>query len=130
MSPETADAGDLVAIMNVFDGADLAVSAAAVERAIAADRVLVARSAAGTVIGALLAEPADSALRIAAVAVRQGRRGQGIGTALVEAAAARWTPVRARFDPAVWPFYRSLGFERTGSPDESGRMTAVLVARD
>jgi GNAT superfamily N-acetyltransferase len=119
MSPETADAEDLVAIMNVFDGADLAVSAAAVERAIEADRVLVARSAAGTVIGALLAVPTESAVRIAAVAVRPGRRGQGVGSALLDEATTRWAPLVAAFDASLAPFYRSNGFAVT--IEERGR---------
>ena len=48
---------------------------------------------------------------IVAVAVRPGRRGQGVGTALVEAAADRRERLTAGFDPGVRPFYESLGFE-------------------
>jgi GNAT superfamily N-acetyltransferase len=66
----------------------------------------------GRVLGALsLVED-----RIDAVAVRRRRRGQGIGTVLVEAAAARRERLLAEFDAGVVPFYESLGFavESTG----------------
>lgn len=48
---------------------------------------------------------------IHAVAVRPGRRGQGIGTALVAEAARCRSALSASFDPAVRPFYESLGFD-------------------
>jgi GNAT superfamily N-acetyltransferase len=48
---------------------------------------------------------------IEAVAVRPGRRGQGVGTRLVEAAARRRPHLLAGFDPAVRPFYAALGFD-------------------
>lgn len=48
---------------------------------------------------------------IEAIAVRPGRRGQGIGSALVEAAAERRDELTASFDPGVRPFYEKLGFE-------------------
>jgi len=60
----------------------------------------------GTVLGALVLD-GD---RIDAVAVRRNRRGQGIGTALVEAAAARRERLVAEFDAGVRPFYECLGF--------------------
>ncbi|MFC4405260.1 GNAT family N-acetyltransferase [Haloarchaeobius iranensis] len=49
-----------------------------------------------------------------AVAVRPNRRGQGIGSALVESALARCGPderLTAAFDADVRPFYESLGFD-------------------
>lgn len=65
---------------------------------------------------------------IVAVAVRPGRRGQGIGSALVSAAASRREELVAGFDSDVRPFYESLGFEVEcegdrcrGSLDASGR---------
>lgn len=109
MTVESAAAADLAAVMNVFDGADLDVSARAVERGIAADRVLVARSGTGTVLGSLFIG-ATAPARIAAVAVRQRRRGQGIGTALLCEATTRWSPLVASFDPDLAPFYREAGF--------------------
>lgn len=56
--------------------------------------------------------------RIDAVAVRRRRRGQGVGSALVEGAGARRERLVARFDPGVSQFYASLGFEiRAGEGD-------------
>ncbi len=59
------------------------------------------------VLGALVLDGRE----VDAVAVRPGRRGQGIGTVLVEAAAARRDRLTAGFDPDVRPFYESLGFD-------------------
>ena len=58
------------------------------------------------VLGALVVDGE----RITAVGVRPRRRGQGIGTALVEAAARRRARLTAQFDPSVRPFWASLGF--------------------
>lgn len=52
----------------------------------------------------------EAARLVHAVAVRRARRGQGIGSALVVAAAER-TDLVAEFDGRNRPFYRSLGFE-------------------
>lgn len=59
------------------------------------------------IVGALVLDGCE----IDAVAVRPGRRGQGVGTALVEAAADRRPSLSAGFDPSVRPFYIALGFE-------------------
>ena len=61
----------------------------------------------GRLLGALVLDGEE----IVAVAVRPGRRGQRIGTALVEAAADRRERLTAGFDPGMRPFYESLGFE-------------------
>lgn len=57
---------------------------------------------------------------IEAVAVRPNRRGRGIGTALIEAAAERRDALVAAFDGQVLPFYQALGFDVepiAGEPD-------------
>lgn len=61
------------------------------------------------VLGALVLDSDE----IAAVSVRRRRRGQGIGTALVAAAADRRDRLVAEFDAGVRPFYEELGFELT-----------------
>jgi GNAT superfamily N-acetyltransferase len=86
----------------ILNAAMLEVDDATVERSV----VLVAIDD-DRILGALVLDGDE----IDAVAVRPGRRGQGIGSALVEAAAARREEVTARFDPGVRPFYESLGFD-------------------
>jgi GNAT superfamily N-acetyltransferase len=112
---------ELPSVANVLDGAALAVDIdwlrTVVEAGSAGDgtddgddrpgrgAVLVA-AIDGRVLGALALDgPA-----IRAVAVRPGRRGQGIGTALVAAAADRRERLVADSDPRVEPFWASLGF--------------------
>ena len=119
--PEIRDATvrDLPDVMNVLDGAVLRADAAAVRGHIADDEVLVAVAEADAerVLGALVLD----GTHIDAVAVRRRRRGQGIGTALVEAAADRRGRLTAAFDADLRPFYETLGFtvEQT---DEPGRL--------
>jgi len=82
----------------------------------------------GTVVGSLVLDGAE----ISAVAVRRRRRDQGVGTALVEAAAERVAasqgcgnrPV-AEFDADVRPFYERLGFA-VEPTIESGRYRGRL----
>jgi GNAT superfamily N-acetyltransferase len=104
-----ADADDRAAVRNVIDGANLELPADTLDAALGGDGALVAESADGepTVLGALVLDGE----RIAAVAVRPGRRGQGIGTALVDVASGRRERLVAIFDPDVEPFWRSLGFD-------------------
>jgi GNAT superfamily N-acetyltransferase len=74
----------------------------------------------GRVLGALVLDGE----RVDAVAVRRRRRGQGIGTALVQAAATRRERLVAEFREEVRPFYESLGFEvKRGG--EGGRLRGV-----
>lgn len=61
--------------------------------------------------------------QIRAIAVRPRRRGQGIGTAIVEEAIERWDPVVATFDERVSPFYETLDFEI--EPTGDGRRRGV-----
>ena len=99
--------GERAAVMNVLDGAMLTT-----------DRVG-ERIEAGAVLAALPERDGERILgalvlhgdRIDAVAVRRRRRGQGIGTALVAAAADRRERLTATFDDHVRPFYESLGFD-------------------
>nr|WP_254282969.1 GNAT family N-acetyltransferase [Halomicroarcula limicola] len=104
--------------MNVLDGAALAVDAETVRASMGSGGTLVAVSEDGErVLGALVLD----GCRIEAVAVRRRRRGQGIGTALVEAAGERRERLTAAFDADVRPFYAKLGFEIEDG-DESGRL--------
>ncbi|MFB6122102.1 MAG: GNAT family N-acetyltransferase [Haloferacaceae archaeon] len=107
MSPTVRGAvpDDRVAVARVVDAAMLE-RGRDVADAIDAGDVLAA-AADGTVVGALVLD-GD---RIDAVAVRRRRRGQGVGTALVEAALDRRGRLTADFDPRVRPFYESLGFD-------------------
>jgi GNAT superfamily N-acetyltransferase len=101
---------DHLGVMQVIDGANLELSAETVERRIEADRVLVADDD-NRIVGALVTVARDDGAHVEAVAVRRRRRGQGIGSGLVEAAAEHWTPLTAEFDPDVRPFYDDLGFD-------------------
>lgn len=110
MRVRDATTGDVAAVMNVLDGADLAMSADTVSRRIDADMVLVAGDR-RTPLGALVAIPRREGAHIEAIAVRRRRRDQGIGTSLVETAADRWGRLTAWFDPPVSEFYTSLSFD-------------------
>ena len=114
MDVREAGAGDLVGVMNVIDGALLAVDAATVRERISEEAVLVAEVEDRTV-GALVLDGSH----VDAVAVRRARRGQGIGSALLSAASERRGTVTADFRPEVRPFYDALGFdvEATGRED-------------
>nr|WP_202932677.1 GNAT family N-acetyltransferase [Halorussus salinus] len=59
---------------------------------------------------------------IDAVAVRRARRGQGIGSALVRAAAERHARLTAEFDPGVRPFYDALDFSIAPVEGDSDRL--------
>jgi GNAT superfamily N-acetyltransferase len=77
----------------------------------------------GRVLGSLVLDPREGGAHVESVAVRRARRGQGIGTALVEAAAARAGRLTAAFDPDVRPFYEALGFDiETVGPSTDERL--------
>lgn len=61
---------------------------------------------------------------VVGVAVRPRNRGQGVGTALMEAAARRRDCLEVAFEPAVQPFYESLGFDIESTVD-SERLRGV-----
>lgn len=114
-----ARTGDRDAVLGILNAAMLETDAAVVDERIGDGDVLVAVDD-GRVIGALVLDGAE----ITAVAVRPGRRGRGVGTALVEAALARRDRVVATFDASVRPFYESLGFD-VSPADEGGRFRGV-----
>ena len=123
MRVREAESGDVAAVLNVLDGAALAVEYERVRAGVERGRVLVAvrgEGDDGTVLGAL----ALDGDRIEAIAVRPNRRGQGIGTALVEAAADRRDRLVAEFDGSVRPFYEGLEFAIEQSTDY-GRFRGV-----
>lgn len=113
---------ELPDVLNVVDGAVLAVDTGRLRSVIDRGDVLVAVAGATDgdpederVLGALVLDGEE----ITAVAVRQRRRNQGIGTMLVEAAADRRERLVATFDPRVRSFWESLGFaiEPAAEPD-------------
>jgi GNAT superfamily N-acetyltransferase len=65
----------------------------------------------GRVVGAAIRTPHHTrgGAHVEAIAVRPGRRGQGIGRALIESVAESG-PVTGEFAATVRPFYESLGF--------------------
>ena len=118
-----ADPSERAAVANVLDGAALAIDDAVLEAALGSERVLVALSGGDpgskTVLGALVLDGQE----IVAVAVRPGRRDQGIGRALVEAAADRRDRLIVECDADVRPFWSSLGFAM--EPTAAGRYRGV-----
>lgn len=120
MFVRTASPDERVAVLNVLDGALLATDG--VGERIAAGGVLVAVSDDGVerILGALVLDGDH----IDAVAVRQRRRGQGIGTALVEAAAERRDRLTAEFDADLRPFYEQSGFDIEAT-ETDGRFRGV-----
>lgn len=140
VSVRPAATDDLSGVLGVLDAAALETDAEQIRNRIEHDDVFVAvRDAADgerapeaasendtgrdTVLGAIVLvqpesdESAPNAAHVDAVGVRRRRRGQGIGGALVRAAAEEYDRLTAAFDGGVRPFYESLGF--TVQPVES-----------
>ncbi|WP_158855137.1 GNAT family N-acetyltransferase [Halorhabdus sp. CUG00001] len=113
---------ELVAVLNVLDGAALETDRERILARLRADdvRVAVAGTDSERVIGACVLDGPE----IVSIAVRRRRRSQGIGTALLRDAASERERLLARFDPGVCPFYEALGFEVT--PTDDGRCDGVL----
>ena len=119
---------ELASVLGVFDGAALETDADRVRAGIERGDVLVAMpdaptdtddTGSRTLVGALVLDGDE----IANIAVRRRRRGQGIGTALVEAAADRRDRLVAECDAGVTAFYEALGFavEPVGEDRYRGR---------
>jgi GNAT superfamily N-acetyltransferase len=117
MTVREAHPDEHAAVMNVLDGAMLDVDPDRVASDATTTLVAVEND---RVLGALVLDGEG----ILAVAVRRSRRGQGVGTALVEAAAAGRERLVAEFREEVVPFYESLGFD-VGPADEDGRLRGV-----
>lgn len=99
-------------LLNVLDGANLAVETEQVKASIATGDVYAAvseptDSTEGQVIGVLVLAGEE----ITAIAVRRRRRDQGIGTALVDAVRDERDELVADFDAGVRQFWESLGFD-------------------
>ncbi|WP_255494088.1 GNAT family N-acetyltransferase [Halarchaeum sp. CBA1220] len=114
-----ARASERVDVLSVLDAAMLETDAEALADHIDAGSVLVAVAGERSerVVGVVEARETESGAHIEGVAVRQKRRNQGIGTALMEAAAERWRPLTADFDADVRPFYETLGFDVVETDD-------------
>lgn len=97
---------DRLPILRILDGAMLETDSEGIEAAIDRGETLVAHEN-DRILGALVFDGSH----IEAVAVRRNRRDQGIGSALVGAAAARTNRLTATFASNARPFYESLGFE-------------------
>ena len=112
-----ATPNEYVTVRSILDASMLEVEPGLLRRS----SVLVARSG-DRILGALVLRGSE----IEAIAVRPNRRGQGIGSALIAAAARRRPVLRAGFDPRVRPFYTSLGFEIVREGERCrGRYTTV-----
>ena len=111
------------AVANVLDGALLDVEPARLWVALDAGEVLVATDD-ERILGALILD----GRYVEGIAVRRVRRDRGIGSALVNEAAARVGRVTADFDARVRPFYEALGFSI--EPRGDGRFRGALVSDD
>lgn len=139
MELRRAAPGEWPSVMSVLDGGLLDTDAGRVRDAVDEGDVLVAVEN-GHVLGALVTSRRDGAMRsvhprhrgvtrVEAVAVRHGRRGQGIGTALIEEAVDRRGRLVAEFDGRVLTFWTSLGFD-IESADDSDRYVGTYHGRD
>lgn len=122
-----AGRADLAEVTAILDAAMLQIDREHLENALTEGAVLVATGPGAhenTVLGTLVLEETE----ITSIAVRPNRRGQGIGRALVDAAAQRRVSLVALFDPRVEAFWSSLGFEIESVPD-SERLRGSLEGR-
>ncbi len=97
---------DIPSIMNIIDGALLQIDLKILNKRISHRDVIVAESHT-TIIGVVILTENV----IDTIAVRSKRRNQGIGSALVFAAAEQVeSPLTAEFDSTSLSFYQHLGF--------------------
>jgi GNAT superfamily N-acetyltransferase len=112
--------GERATALSIVDMAGLAVDRDAV---LAGDRTVLVAVDDGRVLAALVLD-GDW---IDAIAVRPGRQGQRIGTALVEAAAERRDRLVAAFDDHLRPFYEGCGFEIERIDEDDDRYRGVRL---
>ncbi|KOX94942.1 acetyltransferase [Haloarcula rubripromontorii] len=125
MHVRTAHPDEVPAVMNVLDGAVLSIAVETVRAGAEDGGTLVATSGDSETDGRVLGALVVDGTHIEAIAVRRRRRGQGIGTALVEAALDRRGRVTAEFDADVRPFYEQLEFDIEPLDSESDRFRGV-----
>ncbi len=129
---------DHVDIMRIFDGALLETDPDRIRSQLTdGSGCLLVAETDGRLVGAVgvihAAETGDvppayrETAYLSAIAVRRSRRGQGVGHALIEAAAeqAAPRPLSATFDERVRPFYTACGFE---IDRRKGRLWGVRTA--
>lgn len=112
VSIRTARGDEADAIRHLLDATMLTVPPDLPERVAGGDVLVAVEERIGSestdVVGALVLDGGH----VDAVAVRKHRRADGVGTALVAAAARRTdAPLTATFRAQVRPFYEALGFE-------------------
>ena len=117
-----AEPSEIETILAILDGAVLETDRDVVRRSISNGRTLVAVED-DRMLGAVVACPADTGVRIDAIAVRKRRQDQGIGTVLVNRLLDHHGRVVAEFGERVRAFYESLAFEISGR--EAGRYRGV-----
>ncbi|QCC50755.1 GNAT family N-acetyltransferase [Halapricum salinum] len=110
MQTRTATRDDIDDVLQVLDAAALETDRELARESVASGCAVVAVEE-RRLLGAAVCVPAESGVRIEAIAVRKRRQAQGIGTALVEALLNRNDRAVAEFGDRVRPFYESLGFE-------------------
>ncbi|WP_342765875.1 GNAT family N-acetyltransferase [Haladaptatus sp. DYF46] len=120
MTVRPAIPADRLTVLRIVNGAMLEIDADEVEDRIETGDVLVAEED-GRLLGAAVLDGEDRPTHIDAIAVLRARRGQGIGSELVAAAAEREGVLTADFAPRVRPFYESLGFDIEEMGERDGR---------
>lgn len=111
MTVRLAEPSDHAELLGILDAAALQTDSEQVREAIERDAVFVATAGEReTILGALVL----SGTEILAVAVRPGRRGQGLGRRLVARAKRSRERLVAVHEHGVAPFWQAVGFERVG----------------